>query len=251
MVPAPASIVGAGYVGRRRREQTMSAQGKGYFGAKTSSGAHQAIIAAMPPHDTYIDAFAGAGTILFHKPRAVLTIAIDRDAQALKVLRGANWAVADRFHCGDARSLIAGFNYVAAGRVLVYCDPPYVQSTRGARRYKFDFTDADHAELVAVLRSAPAAVMLSGYPSALYDRLLSDWRSFEFQAMTRAGVRTEKVWCNFPAGPVHWASFAGRNFTHRQQIKRKAARWAAKFSALPPAERTAILAALLASDPAA
>jgi hypothetical protein len=223
----------------------------GYFGGKSSAGVYQAIIAAMPPHDTFIDAFAGGGSILAHKPRASRTIAIDRDSESLIALRGKGWAMADEFLLGDARSFIADFDYAAAGRTLIYCDPPYVQSTRGARRYRFDFSDADHSELLAILRATPAAVMISGYPSQLYDRILSDWRAFEFQTMTRGGVRTEKVWYNFPAGPVHWASFAGRNFTHRQQIKRKASRWAAKYQALPPAERTAILAALLAIDPAA
>lgn len=38
---------------------------------------------------------------------------------------------------------------------------------------------------------------------------------------------------------------AGKNFTDRQRIKRKAARWAAKFAALPPAERVAVLSAIL------
>lgn len=63
--------------------------------------------------------------------------------------------------------------------------------------------------------------------------------------MTRGGVRTEKLWLNFPSGPVHWASYAGRNFTDRQRIKRKAARWAANFRKLPPGERLAVLSALL------
>jgi hypothetical protein len=36
------------------------------------------------------------------------------------------------------------------------------------------------------------SVILSGYPSQLYDETLAGWRSMEFQAMTRGGVRTEK-----------------------------------------------------------
>lgn len=223
-----------------------------YFGAKAGMGVFQTIIAAMPPHDTFIDAFAGGGTILKQKPRAARTVAIDRDPDAIAVLAGRRQPWAHEHLVGDARSLLVGFDYAAAGRVLVYCDPPYLLSTRtGRQRYKFDFEDSDHKELLAILKTLPAAVMVSGYPSALYDRELAGWRTIEYQAMTRAGVRTEKLWCNFPAGAVHWATFAGRNFTHRQQIKRKAARWAAKFSALPQAEKTAILAALLAAGPAA
>lgn len=230
---------------------------KGYFGGKAGMGVFQTIIAAMPPHDTFIDAFAGGGTILKEKPRAARTIAIDRDPAAIQnladiSLQPGDRDLADEFWRGDARSLLVDFDYAAAGRVLVYCDPPYVLATRtGRQRYKFEFSDKDHLELLAVLKTLPAAVMVSGYPSALYDGALIGWRTIEYQAMTRAGVRTEKLWLNFPAGAVHWATFAGKNFTHRQQIKRKAARWAAKFSALPPDERTAILAALLAGGPAA
>jgi hypothetical protein len=36
----------------------------------------------------------------------------------------------------------------------------------------------------------------------------------------------------------------GVNFTDRQRIKRKAERWAAKFAALPPVERIAVLKAM-------
>ena len=69
------------------------------------------------------------------------------------------------------------------------------------------------------------------------NSLLSDWRTVEFQSMTRGGVRTEKLWMNFDSGFVHWHSYAGRNFTDRQRIKRKAERWATKFRQLPGAER--------------
>lgn len=213
-----------------------------YLGSKAASGAVEIIVAQMPPHDTFIDAFAGTCAVLRRKPRAVRDIAIEIDGRTL----------ADHLppldveviH-DDCRSIIAGFDYAGSGRTLIYADPPYVQATRSSRRYRHDFSDADHRELIALLRSVPAAVMLSGYPSALYDELVGDWRRLTFQAMTRGGVRTECLWMNFPAGAVHWASFAGRNFTDRQRIKRKAARWAAKFGALPPAERTAVLAAIL------
>lgn len=43
--------------------------------------------------------------------------------------------------------------------------------------------------------------------------------------MSQAGVRTETLWLNFNVDRVHGASRAGRNFTDRQRIKRKAASW--------------------------
>jgi hypothetical protein len=33
--------------------------------------------------------------------------------------------------------------------------------------------------------------------------------------MNQAGVRTEKLWFNFTPERVHWARFAGKNFTDR------------------------------------
>jgi len=148
--------------------------------------------------------------------------------------------------CGDAAAYLAGFDYAGSGRVLVYADPPYLLSTRTSRaRYKHDFVEADHVGLLELLRGLPCSVMVSGYPSDLYDELLAGWRSIEFQVMTRGGPRTEKLWMNFAVDSVFWCSFAGENFIRRQQIKRKAKRWADKFAALGTAERQAVLAAVL------
>ena len=66
--------------------------------------------------------------------------------------------------------------------------------------------------------------------------------------MNQDGVRTEKLWFNFTVDRVHWASYAGRNFTHRQQIKRKAANWARRYEALPREQRLAVLAAMMAVE---
>ena len=90
--------------------------------------------------------------------------------------------------------------------------------------------------------------MVSGYPSALYDELLGGWRSVSLQVMNHAGVVTEKVWFNFAPDRVHWASCAGRDFTHRRAVKRKAASWGRRVAAMPAAERLAVLAAIMAAE---
>ena len=135
------------------------------------------------------------------------------------------------------------------GDELVYADPPYLHATRKSRRrYRYDYTQADHERLLTLLKALPCAVMLSGYPSALYERVLADWHSLSLQVMNQAGVVTEKVWFNFAPGRVHWHTYAGRNFTHRQCIKRKAASWGRRYAAMPPGERLAVLAALMAVE---
>jgi hypothetical protein len=66
--------------------------------------------------------------------------------------------------------------------------------------------------------------------------------------MTWGGPRTEKLWYNYDIDHAHWATYAGKDFTDRQRIKRKAERWARNYQALPPAERLALLAAIMAVE---
>jgi hypothetical protein len=103
-------------------------------------------------------------------------------------------------------------------------------------------------ELLELLKTLPCRVILSGYPSALYDSMLEDWHCVQLQAMTWGGVRTEKLWYNYNIDRVHWARYAGKDFTDRQRIRRKAERWARNYQALPPGERLALLAAIMATE---
>lgn len=116
------------------------------------------------------------------------------------------------------------------------------------RRYRYAYEEQDHVDLLALLKAVPCPVILSGYPSALYDEQLADWRTLEVQVMNQAGVRTEKLWFNFTPDRLHWARYAGKNFTDRQRIKRKAERWASRYQAMPRAERLAVLAGLMAVE---
>ena len=47
---------------------------------------------------------------------------------------------------------------------------------------------------------------------------------------------------------MHWARYAGSNHTERQRIKRKAQSWGRRYRALPPGERLAVLAAMMAAE---
>ncbi|MDK9635056.1 DNA adenine methylase [Enterobacter hormaechei] len=233
-----------------------------YLGSKAASGVYQKIIAEMPPHDTYIETHLGSGAVMFFKPPALRNFGADRDELArVKTLqrwldKGMKPPRLDFFH-GDAvhflESLVRpgaldGSNgFEKLGRVLIYCDPPYLPATRTSRaRYRFEYTVDDHVRLLKCLKTLPenVNVILSGYPSELYDSMLPDWRSREFQAMTRGGVRTEKIWMNFAEGKAYTHAFAGKDYNDRARIKRKVARWRDKFAALPPAERLAIMTAL-------
>ncbi|MGW0012558.1 DNA adenine methylase [Streptomyces tendae] len=97
--------------------------------------------------------------------------------------------------------------------VVMYCDPPYLDSTRTGLRahrqgdYAHDTnTEADHRELAKVLHGCRSAVLLSGYASPLYDELYGDWDRVEVTVQRpttnrrghtgTAGV--EVVWSNRP-----------------------------------------------------
>ena len=106
-------------------------------------------------------------------------------------------------------------------------------------------TDEQHCQLVAVLLTVRAAVMLSGYRNAIYDELVPHWRRVDFQAMTRGGVRTESLWMNYdpPAVPAE-LTYLGTDYRERERIKRKKLRWKAKLEKLPAAEQAAIMEVL-------
>lgn len=134
----------------------------GYLGAKSGSGVFQAIIAAMPPHDTYIETHLGTGVIMRTKPPAIRSIGLEIDPQALAAF---DPAYPVELHQVDCVAFLEAFDFASAGRVLVYADPPYVMASRtSAARYRADYTDDDHRRLVATLRTLPASVLLSGYP---------------------------------------------------------------------------------------
>jgi DNA adenine methylase len=65
-------------------------------------------------------------------------------------------------------------------------------------------TDQQHLDLLKTVRGCTSKVMLSGYPSELYDGELQDWRRHEFELPNQAAGGKEKrrmtevVWCNFP-----------------------------------------------------
>ena len=216
----------------------------GYFGSKATAGLCQPIIALMPPHDTYIETHLGGGAIMQRKPPALRNIGIDIDPQPLQ-----------RFSCPYPVEIIQACahqflaNYDFQGRELIYSDPPYLHQTRTSkRRYRFEYEEPDHIELLELLKTVPCNVILSGYPSALYDEQLSAWRSVELQVMNQGGVRTEKLWFNFTPDRVHWPSYAGKNFTDRQRINRNAASWGKRYQAMPRAERLAVLSAMMAVE---
>lgn len=224
----------------------MSSSLINYLGSKSGSGVFQAIINLMPPHDTYIELFLGTGIVMTKKPRSNRQIGIDLNIDCINSFNFLDNDI--ELLNMDSFIFLREFDFTTTGRTVIYCDPPYPLETRTSnKRYKYEFTDADHVKLLSYLKKLPdnCHILLSGYRNSIYEKLITDWWSVDFQTMSRGGVRTETVWTNFTPDSVHYHTYAGKDFTDRQRIKRKAARWASSFRDLPSAERQAILASLL------
>ena len=204
----------------------------------------------MPPHACYIEAFAGSGAVLRRKRPSTSTIAIDRDARALRGLRDlAALIPIPSLSLWEADALSFLEAYPFDGSELVYCDPPYVMETRSTREriYRFEFSAVEHERLLRLLVRLPCSVMLSGYRSPLYQFLLPwpTWRRIDFQAGTRGGARTESLWMNFPERPErHDYGYHGATFRTRHKFKLKILRWRTKLAVMPELDRLALLDAL-------
>jgi len=109
-------------------------------------------------------------------------------------------------HC-DAAGLV---ERLATANTLIYADPPYLAETRAGQNkrpgdYTHDMgTEDEHRRLAEVLHATPATVILSGYPSCLYDELYGDWWRREIPGLVHSsnaviaarGERTEVLWAN-------------------------------------------------------
>lgn len=252
----------------------MRGKDKGYPGGKGGAGVYQTIINHMPPHTTYIEAFAGSGAVLRAKKPAKVNIAIDCNAPVLanlvhtyiadrdarqqativEALRAFHVASVDdpdghewHFINGDCQTWLAQQHWT--GNELVYADPPYLRSVRASGRLFYEYELAEeheHAALLLQLSKLPCMVMISGYWSELYADMLASWTTVTYTTVTLGGtVAEEWLWMNYDL-PValHDYTYIGANYRERERIKRKVSRWKARLADMPLLERQALMIAL-------
>lgn len=81
--------------------------------------------------------------------------------------------------------------------VLIYADPPYLESTRNGAIYQNEMSDEDHIQLLNVLINHTGPAFLSGYDNELYSDILSNWHREERKQVIDNGTnRTEVLWIN-------------------------------------------------------
>jgi DNA adenine methylase len=98
--------------------------------------------------------------------------------------------------CGDYTRILERYD---TPRTLFYSDPPYPKGTRskqhGARGYRYELSEQDHRDLAKHLQELKGMVLLSSYPSALYQELYEGWQLVQWTAQTNSTAnRTECLW---------------------------------------------------------
>ena len=129
-----------------------------YPGGKNADGTYQRIINQIPPHVLYVEPFAGSAAICRNKRPAERSVLIDLDPGALAVL-------AEVVPRGTVLLKTGGIAWLEEvgpelpADAFVYCDPPYLPSTRSKRRiYRWELTEAVHR----APSGGPPAAPLSG-----------------------------------------------------------------------------------------
>jgi len=89
---------------------------------------------------------------------------------------------------------------------LIYCDPPYLHETRAINSrdvYGVEMTEEQHVQLGEALKRCVSKVVVSGYPSMLYEDLFRSWRRVEYDIANHAAGgrkksrKRETVWLNW------------------------------------------------------
>lgn len=246
-----------------------------YPGSKGADGVWQTILNNIPPHDTWIEAFAGSAVITRRKKLAGCSLVIDSDADVCRGLvesfggrdegqaafafgrpdldnSGQTAARGVTVICDDAIRWLTRNKAKLNERTVVYCDPPYLFATRTGgrrRRYGHEFGEEYlHGELLAGLLKLSALkvkILISGYRHGLYDAMLDAWRRVDYGVSAHGSPRTESLWCNFAEpGELHDYRVVGGDFRERERLKRKRQRWVARLHRMPALERSVLLSAI-------
>lgn len=100
----------------------------------------------------------------------------------------------------DALELMDKYNQ---SNCFLYCDPPYVWSTRGETRYDIDQDDEFHKKFIDKCINSKSKILISGYDNPIYNALEENgFTKTTFNVNTidgnrRPNTKTETLWRNY------------------------------------------------------
>jgi DNA adenine methylase len=220
-----------------------------YNGGKAGAGTYQNIINHVPACDVFIDAMCGNLGVSSHLTLPATTVLNDIDAKVCadiaQLIGGIKGVTVTNEDYTDKIFLFDGFaRRKEAIRVFFFFDPPYLKDTRKSQKdlYRHEWTLQDHHHFLNHIITMHSLVMVTHYPCVLYDIALTGWYHFDFESNTRSGLATERIYMNYPPPTVlQDYRYIGRDYIHRQQIKRKQTRWIEKLQQMPALERNALI----------
>lgn len=255
-----------------------------YPGGKGADGTANWIMRHFPPHEVYVEPFAGSGAIARRKRPAPRTLLIELDPITIEWWEtiGAETVPGATIIHGDGLEWWEKNCDRLPPSALVYLDPPYLLKVGATDLYNYRFPLKSHQRMLLAAKRASCYVALSGYRSQLYDRELGvpghtaarggDGREVSVPLMRSCGpspdratthwwrssrrvqvrwsrqLALENLWTNFDPrehAPIVWES-AGLNYRDNERIDKKARRWRENFLRLPEGERGHILSRMLA-----
>ncbi|MCL2771982.1 MAG: DNA adenine methylase [Oscillospiraceae bacterium] len=170
------------------------------FGISTSSTIERAYCFAVVNRQSFgsmgetwgVDLKSSKTASSFHNSKELLNAACDR----LKNIQLEN---------SDFRYIIKRYD---RPDTLFYLDPPYAWDNRSCRKiYKNEMNETDHIQLVDILIGIKGKVILSGYDTVLYNRLVdAGWRKISLGNVSvtlnmkigESRIRKQEfVWVNF------------------------------------------------------
>jgi DNA adenine methylase len=91
-------------------------------------------------------------------------------------------------------------------KTFIYIDPPYLPATRSVGStdiYDNEMSTEDHVDMLSAVRNARGKVMISGYPSSLYNKYLKGWKTTKKELVNHSSQqkvkekRVEQLWMNY------------------------------------------------------
>jgi hypothetical protein len=219
-----------------------------YPGGKSGSGMYQNIINCIPPCKIFVELFTGSGGLSSNLRMPEYVILNDINFEIFELLKKSVYGMPQVMVFNVSYELLLRSFSMLPG-AFFYADPPYLRSTRSCNRkyYKYDWEYDDHVRFLSMAAGIDSMMAISHYPCDLYNEALKGWNFFDFKAMTRFGIRDERLYFNYTMPSVLQDSrYVGQNFTDRQRIKRKSERLINKLSMLSANERDYILSSMAA-----